>query len=165
MRVGVGANRNADDFAPVLGIKGYENMSLDEKRDIIARINTEFMDQHNEEYIDEYFKSRHCCSVHKFELETIALSGVWLNVKKRYAQLLLWKDGKTYDLDELPLKVKGLEIAKSSYPKQARNGLKHMVRYLLEDEGEGYLLQRLNIEMMKMKEKFMQAPSPSAERV
>ena len=146
-------------YEPLLKtIKGYENMSLDEKRDIIARINTEFMDQHNEEYIDEYFKSRYCCSVHKFELETIALSGVWLNVKKRYAQLLLWKDGKTYDLDELPLKVKGLEIAKSSYPKQARNGLKHMVRYLLEDEGEGYLLQRLNIEMMKMKEKFMQAP-------
>lgn len=146
-------------YEPLLKtVKGYESMSLDDKRDIIARINTEFMDQHNKEYIDAYYDTRFAKSVHAFELETIALSGVWLNVKKRYAQLLLWKDGKTYDLDELPLKVKGLEIAKSSYPKQARNGLKHMVRYLLEDEGEGYLLQRLNIEMMKMKEKFMQAP-------
>lgn len=146
-------------YEPLLKtIKGYESMSLDDKRDIIARINTEFMDQHNKEYIDAYYDTRFAKSVHAFELETIALSGVWLNVKKRYAQLLLWKDGKTYDLDELPLKVKGLEIAKSSYPKQARNGLKHMVRYLLEDEGEGYLLQRLNVEMMKMKEKFMQAP-------
>lgn len=145
-------------YEPLLKtIKGYEIMTLEEKRDIIARINTEFMDQHNKEYIDEYFKGRYGKSVHAFELETIALSGVWLNVKKRYAQILMWKDGKVFDLDNLPLKVKGLEIAKSSYPKCARNGLKHMVRYLLEDNGEGYLLQRLNIEMMKMKEVFMNA--------
>ena len=146
-------------YEPLLKtIKGYETMTLEEKRNIIARINTEFMDQHNEEYINEYFKGRYGKSVHKFELETIALSGVWLNVKKRYAQILMWKDGKIFDLDNLPLKVKGLEIAKSSYPKCARDGLKHMVRYLLEDDGEGYLLQRLNVEMMKWRDRFVQAP-------
>lgn len=146
-------------YEPLLKtIKGYENMSLDEKRDIIAKINTEFMDQHNKEFIDKYYKGRHVQSVHAFELETIALSGVWLNVKKRYAQLILWKDGKVYDIDDLPLKVKGLEIAKSSYPKCARTGLKHMVRYLLEDDGSGFLLQRLNMEMMKCKDMFMKAP-------
>ena len=146
-------------YEPLLKtIKGYEDMSIEEKRDIVARINTEFMDQHNKEYIDAYYDTRFAKSVHAFELETIALSGVWLNVKKRYAQLLLWKDGKIFDLDDLPLKAKGLEIIKSSYPKCAREGLKHMVRFLLEDDGSDYLLQRLNIEMMKRRSIFMQAP-------
>ena len=146
-------------YEPLLKtIVGYENMSIEEKRDIVARINTEFMDQHNKEYIDAYYETRFAKSVHAFELETIALSGVWLNVKKRYAQLLLWKDGKVFDIDDLPLKAKGLEIIKSSYPKCARDGLKHMVRFLLEDNGEAYLLQRLNVEMMKQRNIFMNAP-------
>lgn len=146
-------------YEPLLRtIKGYESMSIETKRDIIAKINTEFMDQHNKEVIDEYYNGRYGKSVHAFELETIALSGVWLNVKKRYAQLLLWKDGKTYDINDLPLKAKGLEIAKSSYPKCARDSLKHMVRFLLEDNGEDYLLARLNIEMMKQRNIFMEAP-------
>lgn len=139
-------------------IEGIENMSVSEKRDILVKLNTEFLDQHNKEFISDYYKTRHVESVHNFELETICMSEVRLNVKKRYAQLLLWKDGKIFDLDDLPLKVKGLEIIKSSYPKCARNGLNHMVRYLLEDDGEGYLLHRLNIEMMKQRNIFMQAP-------
>lgn len=138
-------------------IEGVENWSVEQKTEFIVRLNTEFLDQHNNEYIDEYYKSRHAQSCHSFELETVALSGVWLDVKKRYAQILLWKDGKTYDIDNLPMKIKGLEMVKSSYPKAAREGLKRLVRYLLEDQTDGYLTQRLNMKMMQEKNEFFKA--------
>ena len=140
-------------------IKDNDKLSLEDKTKLIVDLNTGYLDRHNREYMQEYYKTRHVDSVQNFELETVALSGVWLDVKKRYAQILLWKDGKTYDIDDLPLKVKGLEIVKSSYPKEARKELKHLVRYLLEDSNsDGYLLQRLSIEVQKMKQQFNQAP-------
>lgn len=138
-------------------IDGIENMSLSDKTKIIVEFNTGHLDQHNREFMKEYYKSRYVDSVQNFELETVALSGVWLDVKKRYAQILLWKDGKTFDRDDLPMKVKGLEIIKASYPKAARQGLKSLVRELLEDEGEGFFLQRLNIAMQREKQKFFNA--------
>lgn len=139
-------------------IDGIENMSPSEIGDILARLNTEFLDDHNNQFMTEYYKTRHCQSVHKFELETIAYSECRLDVKKRYAQILFWKDGKVYEeLNQMPLKVKGLEMIKSSYPKAARESLKRMVRYLLEDQTEDYLLQRLNMKMMEEKTMFYKA--------
>lgn len=137
-------------------IDGVEKMSVEQKRDILVKLNTEFLDAHNKKYIEDYYKTRHVDSVHNFELETIAYSECRLGVKKRYAQMLLWKDGKIYDIDKLPMKVKGLEMIKSSYPKAARESLKRMVKYLLEDDSDSYLLQRLNMKMMEEKSKFNQ---------
>lgn len=140
-------------------IEGIEDMSVSQITDILVRLNTEFLDEHNNEFITNYYKSRNASSVHAFELETIAKSEIRLDVKKRYAQILLWKDGKTYDMDDLPMKVKGLEMIKSSYPTIAREILKVLTRYLLEDDGdEGYLLQRLNQVMQQEKVKFYNAP-------
>lgn len=141
----------------IKSIKGSDNMSLEDKTKIIVDLNTGFLDQHNREFMSEYYAARHVESVQNFELETVALSGVWLDVKKRYAQILLWKDGKTYDLDNLPLKIKGLEMIKSSVPKQAREGLKRLIRFLLEDKNGDFLLQRLNLEMQKERNLFDQA--------
>ena len=139
-------------------IEGIESMSTQDKLNILIKLNTEFLDGHNREFMNDYYKGRHGSSVQNYELETINLSGVWLDVKKRYAQILLWKDGKTYDADSLPLKIKGLEMIKSSVPTQAREGLKRMVRYLLEDDDPSYIVQRLNIKMQEEKEKFFAAP-------
>ena len=138
-------------------IEGIENWTIGQKTNFIVRLNREFLDEHNRQFIEDYYNTRFGKSIHEFELETISLSGVWLDVKKRYAQILLWKDGKTYDVDDLPLKVKGLEMVKSSYPKQAREGLKRLTRYFLEDQTEEYLLHRLNIEMRREKDLWMQA--------
>lgn len=138
-------------------IEGSENWTLEEKANFVVRLNQEFLDQHNKKFIEDYYKTRFANSIHDFELETVALSGVWLDVKKRYAQILLWKDGKYYDMDSLPMKIKGLEMVKSSYPKQAREGLKRIVRYFLEDQSDDYLLQRLNIEVQKEKELWNKA--------
>lgn len=138
-------------------IEGIENMSIEEKTRLIVRINTEFLDQHNQQFIKDYYNTRFGKSIHEFELETVSLSGVWLDVKKRYAQILLWKDGKYYDMDNLPLKVKGLEMIKSSYPKQAREGLKRVVRYFLELQDTEYIIQKLNIKIQEEKQLWMRA--------
>lgn len=142
-------------------IEGVEKMSFDEKIRVLVNFNTMFLNEHNRQFMDEYFKSRHCRSmVHEFELETVAKSGIWLDVKKRYAQILAWKDGKYYDEDDLPMKVKGLEIIKSSYPAQTRKALKRLVRSLLEYNGEkgSQLTHYLNRLVQQEKETWMSAP-------
>ena len=135
----------------IMSITGYENFSLERIRDIVVRFNTGFLDAHNREFIADYYAKRHGKSVHNFELETFARSGVWLEVKKRYAQILMWKDGKEFDIDNLPMKVKGLEIVKSSYPPVARKILSHLTRFLLENSGTSMLPQKINKEIQMHK--------------
>ena len=143
----------------VKSIDNYDKLSISEQAKIVVDFNTKFLDAHNRDFMNEHYKSRFVESVQNFELETLALSGVWLDVKKRYAQVLLWKDGKTYDPSkELPMKAKGLELIKASYPKQAREGLQRLVRYLLEDtEDDGFLLHRLNAKMQYEKQLYYNA--------
>jgi hypothetical protein len=140
-------------------IDGWETMTPEERGRIVVEFNTGYLDAHNREVMDAHYKSRHVVSVQNFELETLALSGVWLDVKKRYAQILLWKDGKTYSIAEgLPMKSKGLELIKASYPKQTREGLQRLTRYLLEDNGDRqYLLHRLNAKMQEEKRLYYAA--------
>ena len=139
-------------------IKGIDKMNDKQKLDIILKLNTDFLDQHNFDFMKEYYAKRFVNSVQKFELETIASSGVWLTSKKKYAQILLWKDGTFYDDDDLPMKIRGLEVVKSSTSKMARTQLKAIIRKLLEindtPENETSLL---NIEVQGQKAKFMKS--------
>lgn len=137
-------------------IKGIEKMSMSQKLDILIKINLDFLNGHNNEFITKYYNTRFGKSVHEFELETIAKSGVWLDVKKRYAQILLWKDGKYYDEDDLPMKTKGLEMVKSSVPKFARGILTRLVRYFLE-ESDDMIVQKLNMKVQQEKQGFLNA--------
>ena len=137
-------------------IKGVEKMSMSQKLDILIKINIDFLNNHNNEFITKYYNTRFGKSVHEFELETIAKSGVWLDVKKRYAQILLWKDGKYYDEDDLPMKTKGLEMVKSSVPKFARGILTRLVRYFLE-ESDDMIVQKLNMKVQQEKQGFLNA--------
>ncbi len=138
-------------------IIGIEDMSVRDKLEIIVGINEKFLNQHNKKYMEEYYASRHVKSIHDFELETVNLSGLWLDVKKRYCQLLLWKDGKYFDMDSLPMKVKGLEMTKSSYPKFVRESLKRVVRSVLETSDNTNLWDKINILVQQEKQKFYQA--------
>ena len=142
-------------------IEGSEQLTLKDKLKIILKINTEFLDKHNEEHLRDYFLSRHArpetAGLEKFELETVNKRGIWLKeTKKRYAQILLWKEGKFYDMDDLPIKVKGLEVIKSSYPTLSRDQLKKMVRFLLEYDGK-YLTQELNLMSQQFRKQFGEA--------
>ncbi len=137
---------------------GSDQWTEEEKLKFVLNVNLDFLNEHNRQYMEEYFSKRHAKSIQNFELETVAKSGVWLNVKKRYAQILLWKDGKFYDTDELPLKVKGLEMVKSSYPEMSRESLKAIVRFMLENSTDEHLIHRLNILVQEYKDKFYNAP-------
>ena len=142
-------------------IEGSEKFTLEDKLKICLKINTEFLDQHNKEHIKQYYLSRNVrentADYHNFELETISKRGVWLqNTKKRYGQILLWKEGKFYDTDDLPVKVKGLEVIKSSYPTLSRKYLKEMLRFLLEYDGR-YLVQELNLKSQQFLKEWEQA--------
>ena len=143
-------------------IEGSEKMTRKQKLDIILKISLEFLNDHNREHLRNYFLSRNArpntADLENFELETVNLRGLWLNeTKKRYGQILLWKDGKFYDDDALPIKVKGLEMIKSSYPTLARQQLKKMLRFILEYDGQ-YLVQELNLMSQKFLREFQEAP-------
>lgn len=138
-------------------IKGYENMTRRQKLDTIVKLCTEFLDDHNEKFMKEYYDSRHAKSIHKFELEVIAWKSSYLEVKKRYCQILLWKDGKYYDEDSLPMKIKGLEMIKASYPKYVRGALKRVVRGMLEADNDKFLWEHLNMMVQKEKQGFFEA--------
>lgn len=142
-------------------IEGVENMSITEKAQIIERINTEFLNQHNKELMTEYYKSRNVRNpdtdmCHEFELETIAYSEIRLDVKKRYSQMLIWKDGKYFDEDHLKQKSKGLETIKSSYPAPARKILNGLVKTLLLTEDKN-LIHILNNEMQEGRKMWLNA--------
>lgn len=140
-------------------IENSEMMSAEEKRDILVRLNTEYLNEHNRKFIADYYAKRHCCSVHNFELETINYSGIWLDVKKKYAQVLLWKDGSVFDPDERPLKVKGLEIVKGSYPSLARQELKKIITFMLNtDTKNTKLIHKLNTAVQMAKQRWLRAP-------
>ena len=138
-------------------IEGIENMSQREKLDIIVKINEEFLNQHNTEFMEKYYGDRHVKSAHLFELETVCKKGLCLNAKKRYCQILLWKDGKYFDLDSLPMKIKGLEMIKSSYPKFDREALKRVVRNILETDADDHLWEYINMLVQQEKTKHNQA--------
>ena len=142
-------------------IKGYENMSDKELLDIVLKINLEFLDNHNNEYITEYYTKRGGKSIHAFELETVSLAGIQLDKKKNYAQILLWKDGKFFDMDNLKLKAKGLEVIKGAWPKYAKKLLHDYIMYLFTLKNDGYIAQKINIMVQETKQSFMDAPIDS----
>lgn len=139
-------------------IKGFDEMPFRRKVEILVGIHRDFLDKHNNEFMAQHFAERHVKSFHEFELETIAKSGLWIDVKKRYAQILVWKDGKYFDEDDLPMKVKGLEIIKSSYPAQTRKTLKNLVRAILEYSGDNSgLFSYMNQLVQKEKQAWLSA--------
>lgn len=145
-------------YGPLLkSIKGIENMTLAQKRDIVVKINTGFLDKHNRKFIADYYDKRFGKSVHDFELETCSIGLLAGTVKKRYAQILLWKDGKIMDVDHLKLKVKGLEVVKRSFPQLSRDMLGELFTFMLMNAGDKYLIQKLNMEVMKLRKQWMEA--------
>lgn len=144
------------NYGPVLNVINESSNWTDlEKIRFIEKFSKEFMDPRNEKFLKEYFEKRHGRSVHSFELETIARSGIWLNVKKRYMQDVRWKDGRIFD--DVNIKAKGIEIVKSSFPSFSRTALKDLVKILLTDNDRKYLSQKLNIKVQEYKNKFWDA--------
>lgn len=107
-------------------------LTYDQKSKITVSLHKDFLDSANNEFMTNYYASRGVDSIHEFELETIASRGFWLNVKKRYSQSIAWKDGKFFKEQDQPIKTKGLELIKASYPTLARTLLKDYVTEILQ---------------------------------
>ena len=67
--------------------------------------------------------------------ETISKRAIWIG-RKKYAMLVCDDEGVRYANPKL--KVKGIEIVRSSTPKVIRESLKTAVKYLLEDKDKFY---------------------------
>lgn len=115
-------------------IENYSKLPFENKAKIIVELHSKILNQTNEDFMREYYNSRGSESIHEFELETVASRGFWLNIKKRYSQSIAWKDGKFFKQNEQPIKSKGLELIKASYPTLARKMLKEYVTEILQNE-------------------------------
>ena len=142
----------------IRAIKGSDKWDDSKKCHFCVEFAEGFMNNFYFSELDQYFTPRHVKNRHFFELETVAKSGIWIGVKKRYAQSILWKDGRFYDKPKM--KIKGLEIAKSSYPLCAREALTQLVNMLLlDDTTEPNYIYKLNQKMMSLKQEFCQKPA------
>ena len=76
--------------------------------------------------------------------EIVAESGIWM-VKKRYACLMIDKDGKRYDTNGKPGKVKamGLDLRRSNTPKFMQEFLSEILLDTLTNRGENYVVDKV----------------------
>lgn len=82
-----------------------------------------------DEELSEWTHSYGAENLHKFDLERVNASTIWLG-KKRYIQNAVWEDG--IDYDELSyIFPKGVELIKSSTPMFARRRLLEVVKHIL----------------------------------
>lgn len=132
-----------------------KDLTYDQKTQITVSLHKDFLDGANNEFMTNYYKSRGVDSIHEFELETIASRGFWLNVKKRYSQSIAWKDGKFFKQEEQPIKTKGLELIKASYPTLARKLLKDYVTEILQpSDPNNTNLKDLHIHLFNITNKY-----------
>lgn len=135
----------------IIELRGVDDK---EKCKFCVEFAEKFMNNYFAKILDEYFTPRHVKNRHFFELETVAKTGIWIGIKKRYAQALLWKDGRYYD--EPKMKVKGLEVIKGSYPSFSRKILKDLTMTLLtENIHDSDFIHKFNAKVMDWKDKFM----------
>lgn len=83
--------------------------------------------------------------------ETVSETGIWM-VKKRYAVLMIDKDGFRLDLGGKPGKVKamGLDLKRADTPKFVQEFLSEILLDTLTDKGENHVIEKIRL----FKEKF-----------
>lgn len=76
--------------------------------------------------------------------EIVAESGIWM-VKKRYACLMIDKDGRRYDVDGKPGKVKamGLDLKRADTPKFMQQFLSEILLDTLTGLGESAIIEKI----------------------
>ncbi len=86
-----------------------------------------------------YSNGFHCVKNHSYKIkqELVAKSGFWLNVKKRYALLIVDKEGVR--LEKPKLEVKGLDTVRSDFPNSMREFMKETLSYILDFKSKEFL--------------------------
>lgn len=128
------------------------------KTDWILKFNQEFLDDQNNKWCDEIFSPRHGQSLHKFELETISKSGIYLK-KKKYVKGLVFKKGVFYEQPKVS--GTGIEIIKSTTPKLCREILTELTNMLMfeyDNYDKKTFEMVFNQKVKEYKRKFYNAP-------
>ena len=81
---------------------------------------------------DHYADIFHNTKEHKFQIkqEYVAKSGLWIDAKKRYAQWVLFKEGKPTD----KIDIKGMDVVRSSFPTDFKKIMKETLWYILKEK-------------------------------
>ncbi len=88
----------------------------------------------------------------EMEFEKVYNPLLTIGVKKRYAGLIVWKDGKVSDKPEMD--VKGLQIIRSDFPIKAQKFLRDVVYSILKGDTRKDITDMIK----KFKKEFKQAP-------
>jgi len=114
----------------------YENDSFMINKTL--EITREIQNFINDSY-KNYSNGFHCVKNHSYKIkqELVAKSGFWLDVKKRYALLIVDKEGVR--LEKPKLDVKGLDTVRSDFPNSMREFMKETLMHILEFKSKEFL--------------------------
>lgn len=134
------------DFFKCFDKESQEKYNTPRKKiDWILKFNQEFLDAQNTKWCDEIYAPRHGKSIHKFELETISYSAIYLK-KKKYLKGLAFSKGRFFDTPKMS--GTGIELIKSTTPALCREILGDLSNSLMfeyeEDNKNEYLLYFFN---------------------
>lgn len=125
------------NFNPLMKQLGKDHVRGEKRVEILDRLGHVVEDKvinPSYDYLTEYMNNKEKQMF--MDREAIALTGFFLDVKKRYALALNDMEGVRYPIDDPHLKIMGLETQRSSTPPLAQEALKESIRRILtEDEG------------------------------
>lgn len=124
------------NFNPLMKSLGKDHVQGEKRVEILDRLGHAVEDKvinPSYDYLTEYMNNKEKQMF--MDREAIALTGFFLDVKKRYALALNDMEGVRYPVDDPHLKIMGLETQRSSTPPLAQKALKESIRRILtEDE-------------------------------
>jgi len=133
--------------------ENYDETPMEEKRDFVKKISKDLVDPIIKDYYENLTDSLNCPD-NTLDMEMEAISDKSLFVaKKKYVMNLIHNDG--YDIDSgSELKIRGMEIIRTSTPKVIREELKKATNIILYSENNDDLINFVK----DFKKKFYKMP-------
>ena len=140
---------NLNEFLKSQGvdIEVWNNLPLKQKTEFLVRIGNIVNNYVNDQSYERTQKQDYNSQVDrddftiKFEFETVSPT-ILLCQKKKYTYSKSWDDG--YFLDDPKMTVKGLEIVRGDTPTLFRDGLKEMLKAILDEKSDSEIIDILN---------------------
>ena len=115
----------------------------DESDELFMIKKTHEITEEVQSFINDSYKAYsnmfHCVKNHSYKIkqELVAKSGFWLDVKKRYALLIVDKEG--VKLEKPKLEVKGLDTVRSDFPNSMRIFMEEIITNILEFKSKEFI--------------------------
>lgn len=100
-----------------------------------------------------YAKRLHNVTDHMWNIkqEYVSKRALWLNAKKRYAQLIVNKEGRPTN----KIEIKGIDVVRSNFPKAFREFTKEILTDILHDKDKTYLNKKVQEFGYMIKDSFI----------